>query len=226
MRHAGAPPRSGVLPETSRGTEVTAAPAKSGVQNYGIGVEMDKPIAMEADRAVKQRQRQRETKDPPARPPAAPPRRRGTPAPPPTSPRDACPEELHRASERRRQSALRALEAPAPAAALGGSARGRRRGKRGRSSLRGASPSRSPDAEEAEEAEEDNTQVETQFTTGTIRANADVVGGIGLGSRNRTGRYGRASGANSDCLEVPLSQANDAAECGESQVVWYAATRG
>jgi hypothetical protein len=84
----------------------------------------------------------------------------------------------------------------------------RRRGKRDKSPL----PNMSQGS--AMEEEEESPQAETQFTVGTIRANADV----------RTGGVAKKSFSD-DSSEVPLSYANDAAENGESQVLWFAAPR-
>lgn len=215
-----------------------AVPASENTPNDSTGVETEK----DANRAAEQRPRRHATEHPPesSSPLASPSRRCRTRALSQTLPKGARSVEDPAASERRR-CALHALETTAPAAARGRSAnsvsaRGRpapcrRRGKRDRSLLPAASQesvsllSRLSEGKEEEDAEEEVTQIETQFTTGTILANADVTGGMGSSSRNRRGRYSSVSGENNNSLDVPWSQANDAEDCGESQVVWYAATR-
>jgi len=133
---------------------------------------------------------------------------------------------------RRLQFALQTLEegppviAPVPQSANILSPR--RRGKRDRSPAKATSqksrsllsqPSEDDDDDDDDDEEEENTQmVETQFTTGTIRANADII----FGRKGQQQRCGGGSGGDSS-EEVPLSQANDAKDNGESQVVWFAA---
>ncbi|KAL3806017.1 hypothetical protein ACHAXA_000215 [Cyclostephanos tholiformis] len=60
-------------------------------------------------------------------------------------------------------------------------------------------------------------ETETQFTTGTILANADI-GDMFLNNKIGHGDFSSE--------EVPPSQANDAESNGESQVIWFAAARG
>lgn len=93
------------------------------------------------------------------------------------------------------------------------------------SQAQGTSPSSSlilppPFPQQSEIREEDEMsamsppEIETQFTIGTILANGD----ISLNNKNAYGDYSSE--------EVPPSQAKDAEDNGESQVVWFAAARG
>jgi len=94
------------------------------------------------------------------------------------------------------------------------------RGKRERSSSK-TSKERNSASLLSQQSEDENTQTETQFTIGTIgtiRADADVGG---FNDRRR-----RLNSGDDDMEEVPLSQAEEAEDNGESQVVWYAHTRG
>ena len=59
-------------------------------------------------------------------------------------------------------------------------------------------------------------EAETQFTIGTICANADVHSSLTSTKKQFT----------DDDSEAPLSQVNDAHDNGESQVLWFAAPRG
>jgi hypothetical protein len=108
----------------------------------------------------------------------------------------------------------------------------RRRGKDRISPLntgqaQGTSPSSllllPPPRKQQSEMREDDTSamsppdMETQLTIGTILANADI-GDISLNTKKGYGDYSSE--------EVPPSQADDAEDNGESQVVWFAAARG
>ena len=134
---------------------------------------------------------------------------------------------------KRLQFALQALEGP-PVGAINGSGSGsmstnsrsgrmsspQRRGKRERSPSK-TSQERNSASLLSQQSEDENTQTETQFTIGTIgtiRADADVGG---FNDRRR-----RLNSGDDDMEEVPLSQAEEAEDNGESQVVWYAHTRG
>lgn len=162
-------------------------------------------------------------RDPPRTPPKE--DRDGDDDPPQSSTRD---DDDH--PSRRLQFALQTLEEGPPVVAAVPQGTNilspRRRGKRDRSPAKATSQKSrsllsqpSEDDDDDEEEEEENTQmVETQFTTGTICANADII----FGGRGQQQRCGGSSGGDS-CEEVPLSQANDAEDNGESQVVWFAA---
>ena len=106
----------------------------------------------------------------------------------------------------------------------------RRRGKRDRSPAKQSqsllSQEESNNDDDDDNDDEESQPVETQFTIGTIRANEDIghiMGGRGRGGLNHK-RQRQLLQDDED--EVPLSQANDAEDNGESQVVWYAAPRG
>ena len=143
--------------------------------------------------------------------------------------------ESNEPTTKRLHFALQALERPPTAGRVTSNGNARRRGKRERSPLRSSQesgatslPQKSSSGDDDEEDENDDTQIETQFTTGTLLANAVVGNG-------RSGKWGRCGGGHSlddgnssdvdDDDEVPLSQANDAEDNGESQVVWFAPPR-
>jgi len=224
-------------PFNRKGNENTApasvmrnAAASSNATSKSV-IDFESKFAMDVNRAEEQ---QHPTDNSPSSQSPSSPHRRGKRDPPQPSPikhRDPPQSSLkdHKSpTSKRLHFALQALEAPAAVVqsrrnSMRMSRSPGRRGKRDRSPVKGSSQDstsllsrRSEDDDEEEE--EENTQIETQFTTGTIRANADITGGMAL-SRRR----GLFNNSGDDSSEVPLSQANDAEDNGESQVVWYGA---
>mmetsp|Transcript_30251 Transcript_30251/g.64106 ORF Transcript_30251/g.64106 Transcript_30251/m.64106 type:complete len:226 (+) Transcript_30251:1040-1717(+) len=141
------------------------------------------------------------------------PSRRGKRDPPQPSPNGRDPHHFLPKNDpsKRLHFALQTLEAPAHSMNNMSMSRSpRRRNKRDRSPPKASQESTSLLSWQS--GGEESPQIETQYTVGTILANADI-GGMSFNKRHRSG----------DSSDVPLSQANDAEDNGESQVVWFAA---
>mmetsp|Transcript_25585 Transcript_25585/g.61520 ORF Transcript_25585/g.61520 Transcript_25585/m.61520 type:complete len:790 (+) Transcript_25585:82-2451(+) len=149
------------------------------------------------------------------------PRRRGKRDPPQSSPKDHDPPLSPTKNDpgKRLNYALQTLEAPFAQTLNTMNMMGspRRRSKRDRSPLK--TNHESPSLLSSSQLEEkESPQIETQYTVGTTLAADADIGGMAFNKRHRF------SADSSE--DVPLSQANDAEDNGESQVVWFAASRG
>ncbi|KAL7554868.1 hypothetical protein ACHAWF_018413 [Thalassiosira exigua] len=135
-------------------------------------------------------------------------------ASPQTSPKDGAlqPSASEKDSKKRLAFALQTLSGSPVRDANARREQPRRRGKRDRSPVKQSHIS--PPLLSQRSVDDENSQNETQFTLGTIRADSDV------GWRNGV----HCSGGD-DASEVPQSQMNEAEDNGESQVLWLAAPR-